>query len=101
MVDIMNRLIKSSGWLLLCLVGMVQADDYDHEQVKRLHDAGELVALEQITEDVRKRFGGRILEIELERKRQRYVYEIEVLDAQGTVRELYYDARNGQFLRQE
>ena len=73
----------------------------DHDRVKQLFDRGEIVALERIIADVRQHFGGRILAVEFEREDGRYVYEIEILDVDGRVREFYYDAKTGAFIKEE
>jgi uncharacterized membrane protein YkoI len=45
--------------------------------------------------------GSRVLEVELEEEHGRYSYEMEVLTAQGVVRELELDARTGELLQDE
>jgi uncharacterized membrane protein YkoI len=42
-----------------------------------------------------------VVEIDLDRKRGRYIYEIEIVDDQGVEWELDYDARTGELLRTE
>jgi uncharacterized membrane protein YkoI len=42
-----------------------------------------------------------LLEVELEFEDGRYVYELVILQEDGTVRELEYDARSGRFWRSE
>jgi len=41
---------------------------------------------------------GRILEVELERKRGSYLYEIEILSPEGRYREFEVDAKSGRIL---
>ncbi len=43
----------------------------------------------------------RLLELELEEKHGRYVYEVELLTVQGQVRELKFDASSGELLEDE
>jgi len=43
----------------------------------------------------------RLLEAELENKKDRLVYELEFIDEQGVVRELLFDARTGEALGEE
>jgi len=85
--------------LLLSLIllgsGSVHADD-DHERARQLREAGEILPLETILSQVRARGDtGRVLEVELKNKHGRYVYEIEMLDAHGRVRERLFDAQSG------
>jgi len=89
--------------LILCLLLPVVsgASDEDHDVVKRLREAGEIVSLEKLLADARSRHSGRVLEIELEVERGLYVYEIEMVDEEGNVHEYYYDARDGRFLWEE
>ena len=97
----MKQMHSLCGIVLVVLATVAQGSEYDHDLVKRLREAGEIVALEQITQDVRKRYPGRIIEVEFERKYGRYVYEIGVLDKHGDYREYYYDATDGRFLEEE
>jgi len=43
----------------------------------------------------------RLLEAELENKKDRLIYELEFVDEQGVVRELLFDARTGEALGEE
>ena len=44
---------------------------------------------------------GRIIEVELERERGGYLYEIKVLPPDGRYREFKIDARSGQIVRRK
>ena len=89
------------GASLLAASGIGMASDDNngkqkHERVRDLLQAGEIRSLEQILQRIREEGRGHVLEAELERKDDRYVYEVEVLDEQGKVREYYYDASSGE-----
>jgi uncharacterized membrane protein YkoI len=72
------------------------ADD-DAAEVRRLHERGEIRSLDAILARARRRFPeARLLEAELLRHRDRLVYEVELIDADGVVRELFFDARSGE-----
>lgn len=71
----------------------------DHERATELRESGDILSLETILERAQKQHSGRVLEVELEEKRGRYIYEVEILDQDGTVWEMYYDARSGELLR--
>ncbi len=73
--------------------------DNDHTEARRLMESGSILPLEQILDSVRGVWPGRILEVELERNKGSYIYEIELLDAQGAVWELEIDAITGQLLK--
>ncbi|HWA14055.1 MAG TPA: PepSY domain-containing protein [Burkholderiales bacterium] len=77
------------------------AADEGHAIARRLHEAGEIRSLEEISARARAAKAGEILETELERSDGRYVYEMEILDAQGQVWELKLDAKTGELLRME
>ena len=96
-----SRKILLSSLLLLAL-GTATADPDDHDDVKRLRDAGEILSLETLIEKYHKRDqDGRILEADLEYENGRYLYELKVLYEDGTVLELEYDASTGGLLRTE
>lgn len=71
----------------------------DHDDAKRLKEAGDIQPLEQILAKARAERPGRVLETELERKGERYVYEIEIVDNDGVVWELKFDAKSGELLK--
>jgi uncharacterized membrane protein YkoI len=75
-----------------------RADD-GHDLAKSLREAGDIQPLENLIADARTRHPGRVIEAELKRHDGRYHYEIEVLDDQGVVWSLRYDARSGELLR--
>ncbi len=84
----------------ILLVLPVQADE-DHEQARRLKESGQILPLEKIIQSVQAQYPGRILEVELETKHDRYLYEVEILDKHGVVWELLYDAASGQLLERK
>lgn len=72
----------------------------DHERARQLHDAGEIVAGQSVVvKALALHPQSRVLEIELEEKHGRLLYEVEVVNTQGNVRELYFDARSGELLK--
>lgn len=73
----------------------------EHEAVRELAQQGDILPLEQILERARQNRAGRVLETELEQKRGRYIYEIEMLDDNGEVWEMKFDAASGELLEQE
>mgnify|MGYP001827751128 CR=1 FL=1 len=87
--------------LALLLWSLATGPSADHEAAYELAREGRILPLEQILERQRRDRPGRILEVELEREDGRLVYELELLDADGQVWELYYDAVSGQLLQTE
>lgn len=69
----------------------------DHDEIRRLRGAGQILSLETIIANHRRRHpGGQLLEAELEFERGRYVYDLKILGKDGTVQEFEYDARSGE-----
>jgi uncharacterized membrane protein YkoI len=83
--------------LLLLGVSLIAVGD-DHDEARELYQAGEIQPLETIVEQAQAQRPGRVLEVELETEHDRYIYELEILDPQGVVWELEFDARTGELL---
>ncbi len=73
----------------------------DHEKVRDLMKSGNILPLETILEGLKETSSGRILEVELEEKKGRLIYEIEQVDEQGVVREYSFDATNGDLIKEK
>ncbi len=89
-----------AGLLFFAGIAPVKAED-DHVTARKLRESGQILPLEQILDRARARKPGQVLETELERKRNVYVYEVEILDAEGWVWELKFDARTGELIELE
>jgi uncharacterized membrane protein YkoI len=88
--------------LLSSLLMMQQtAADSDHYEARRLMESGTILPLETVLESVLQQHNGRILEVELEERHERYIYEVEVLDKAGRVWEMRLDAVTGRVLKSE
>lgn len=66
-----------------------------HEKAKQLKDTGEILPLESVIKMATSKKPGRVIEAELKSARGGYVYEIELVDKEGVVWELKYDAKTG------
>jgi len=84
--------------VIVCITASAWADQYDHEDARRLREAGDIVSLESIINTAKSHHPGRIIEVELENKQNTLVYEVEIVDDKGVVWELYFNAQNGQLL---
>jgi uncharacterized membrane protein YkoI len=73
----------------------------DHEVARSAVARGELLPLSKILQIAQRDYPGKMLEVELERDDGRYVYEIEILLADGRVIELTYDGKTGELLEVE
>ncbi|MHC8295304.1 PepSY domain-containing protein [Pseudomonas sp. LB3P58] len=85
---------------LLAFCSVVMARDLDQDEALRLRQRGVILPLEQLLQQALDRYpGAKLLEAELEEKHDVYVYEVELLTADGVVRELDLDASTGQLLK--
>ena len=86
--------------------GSAHSEHDEHEArenrvVRSLAEPGDILSLEQILQNARQLHAGRALEAELEEGDDGMVYEVEILDANGEVWEMKFDARSGELLEEE
>lgn len=80
----------------------VSADSLRQSDALKLVDSGDILPLEEILKLFPELKAGRVLDLELEQEDDGYfIYEIEVLMRDGSVREYEVDASNGHLLREE
>ncbi len=88
--------LAGTGWLL------PQAGSGESPTIAgQLAAKGQILSLEKISRLAKSHKPGEILEVELEKKHGRYLYEVEILDARSQVWELKLDAKTGQLLKME
>ncbi|MDY0249180.1 MAG: PepSY domain-containing protein [Pseudomonas sp.] len=88
--------------LLLTLVGQAGARDLSQDEALKLRKEGKVLTSHTFIERALERHPkARLLELELEEKHGRYVYEVELLTGHGQVRELKFDASSGELLEDE
>jgi Peptidase propeptide and YPEB domain len=91
--------------LSLTLFGAVvpaaQAErEHDHDRARDAVAAGQVLPLAKVLAQLeRDQPGAQVLEVELEEKRGRWVYEIRLLQPGGRLLKQYLDARDGKPLR--
>ena len=97
----MEHRLPTTFWLTIvvmilaaCTTRIASASD-DHITARELQQAGTILPLDEIVIRAKKMSAGRIIEAELERSGQQYLYEIEFLDTDGTVHEMKFDAKTG------
>ncbi|MCB1546433.1 MAG: PepSY domain-containing protein [Hyphomicrobiaceae bacterium] len=83
------------------LASPVEARRLDPDDARKLMEKGDILPLEQIMKINERELTGRIIEVELERKRGMFVYEIKILPPDGRRREFYIDARTGEIIRRK
>ena len=79
--------------------------DQDHDRARRALDAGEVLPLRTILERVERDHPGQVVNVELEKEHkgeiQRWVYEIKLVRAGGTLVKLKINARDGTLLSEK
>lgn len=100
------RYSRRHGAILPLLLGALtlpaQARDLDQDEALRLRQAGVIQPLETLMTAAQGRYPAAVLlEAELEEEDGVLVYEVELLTADGSVRELELDARDGRILKDE
>lgn len=98
--------MKGSKYACLLLLGLALsqavAHDLSQDQALKLLKKGKILSSQTFIEHALERHPqARLLELELERKHGRYIYEVELLTVQGQVRELKFDASSGELLKDE
>ena len=98
----MKRLLHTALFFVFLIGSNVWADE-DHERARELVKSGEIIALEQLLQQIVAGEKGhlRLLEAELEGKSGRLVYELELVDEKGVVRKLLFDAKTGEALGED
>ncbi|WP_207883098.1 PepSY domain-containing protein [Pseudomonas sp. 30_B] len=77
-----------------------QAHDLSQDEALRLSREGVIRPFEEILPIAQARYpGSKLLEAELEKEHDTYIYEVELLTVDGVVRELDLDARDGRILK--
>jgi uncharacterized membrane protein YkoI len=75
---------------------LAHADDSeDHDRARQALEAGDILPLKTVLEKVSTDTPGSVLEVELDRRHGRWVYEIKLLRQGGSVVKLWVDASNG------
>ncbi|MBD9505056.1 PepSY domain-containing protein [Pseudomonas sp. BGr12] len=88
------------GLALAAIAGVAQAHDLSQDEALRLSKEGVIRPFEAILPAALSRYpGSRLLEAELEKEHDTYIYEVELLTTEGVVRELELDARDGRILK--
>ena len=85
---------------LTATAGIAQARDLGPDEALKLRDAGTIQSFEKLNAAaLAKHPGGVIEETDLEQQNGRYIYELDLRDAQGVQWDLELDATNGQILQ--
>lgn len=71
------------------------ANSGDHDRARQALEAGEVLPLKTVLEKLVRDTPGQVMEVELERRGERWVYEIKLLRPGGSLTTLKVDAREG------
>ncbi len=77
------------------------ASPLDQDDVVPLVEQGKVLPLEQILKTHQPQLQGRLIDLELEYEHGRWVYELEIIDSNGVVREYLIDANTNEWLGDE
>lgn len=80
----------------LAFAGPVLADSGEQDAIRQAVESGAIRPLADILSAVRGRLPGDIIGIEIDRKKDRWLYEFRVLDRSGRLFEVYVDAGSGE-----
>ncbi len=87
---------------LAATAGIAQARDLGPDEALKLRDAGTIQSFEKLNEAaIAKHPGSQVEETELEEEYGRYIYQVELRDAQNVQWDLELDATNGQILKDQ
>jgi uncharacterized iron-regulated membrane protein len=88
-----------SATLLTLPVSSMARSEPDQDRARAALQAGEILPLNTILTRLAQTQPGQVLEVELERKDGRWLYEIKLLQPGGGLRKLELDARSGEVLQ--
>jgi uncharacterized membrane protein YkoI len=74
------------------------ADNPDHDRARQAVEAGDVLPLRTILERVEREYPGQIMEVELDREKGEWVYEVKLLRKGGALMKLKILARDGTIL---
>lgn len=84
--------------LALLLATPASARD-DHERAREAVQSGQIQPLRYILETLERTHPGKVLEVELERRRDQWMYEVKLLQPDGRLVKLRVDAKTAEVLR--
>ena len=94
-------LLAATGLFALAVPLDGSGYDEDRRKAASLLQEGAIQPLDGFLERARALHGGRVIEVELETKGGRHFYEVELLDDDGQVWELRFDATSGKLVEEE
>lgn len=83
----------------LALTAAWAGGGHDHDRARAAVEAGEILPLPALLEQVQRTHPGQVLELELETQGGRWIYEMKLLQPDGRLLKLVVDARTAQVLK--
>ena len=84
----------------LFAAGLASADSrMKQNEVRQLRESGRILPMEDILARVRQLQPGQVVEVELERECDRYVYEVKLIDDADRIHKFELDAGSGEVLK--
>jgi uncharacterized membrane protein YkoI len=88
---------KTLAIVLLLILYFVSGNLYArHDIAIQLESDGKVLALEKIVTKARLIHEGRVIEAEISTENNRYVYDVEILDEDGVLWDLKFNAKDGE-----
>ncbi|AVU76305.1 peptidase [Pseudomonas sp. Fig-3] len=96
----MNRLTAFFIVTLMAISGLASARDLTADEAQKLQDAGTILSVEKLNATaLSKHPGATLTDTELEQEYGKYIYQVDLRDAQGVDWELELDAVDGKVLK--
>lgn len=89
--------VTASVLALLLATPAIARDD--HERAREAVQSGQIQPLRYILETLERTHPGKVLEVELERRRDQWIYEVKLLQPDGRLVKLKVDAKTAEVLR--
>jgi uncharacterized iron-regulated membrane protein len=95
-----RRTLTGFVMMLLAMLGtgVSYADNADHDRARQAVEAGDVLPLRTILDRVEREYPGQVKEVELDREKGEWVYEIKLLRKGGALMKLKIHARDGTIL---
>ena len=90
----LKRLVHLLTVGLILVIALPSHADSDHDRARQALEAGEILPLRTVLERLARDVPGQVMEVELERSGERWIYEIKLLRPGGALVKLKVDARD-------
>ena len=95
----LKRLMPTLAAGLMLAMALPSHADSDHDRARQALEAGEILPLKTVLERLARDTPGQVMEVELERSGERWIYEIKLLQTGGALIKLKVDARDATVIK--